>query len=113
MSQYFTVLALALLPAVGNAIGSLLAESVRTPKRLIGAALHSAGIAIALVSIDLMPRILQETALWFLVTAFPVERRFPSGWRVARNGCVSKSAPAAPEPEWSTRLWWRTCSAMA
>ena len=67
MLTYLTVLALALLPAGGNIIGSLLAESVHPPKWLVGAALHAAaGIAIALVSIDLMPRILAETAVWVM-----------------------------------------------
>lgn len=71
MSRYLLVLAIALLPALGNIIGSLLAETVRTPKWLIGAALHAAaGIAIAVVSVDLMPRIIRETAPWLLIAAF-------------------------------------------
>lgn len=71
MSRYLVVLAIAFLPAIGNIVGSLLAESVRTPKWLIGAALHAAaGIAIAVVSVDLMPRILRETPPWLLIVAF-------------------------------------------
>jgi zinc transporter, ZIP family len=71
MSAFLTVLAIALLPSGGNIIGSLLAESLRTPRWLIGAALHAAaGIAIAVVSFDLMPRILDHLAVWLLVTAF-------------------------------------------
>lgn len=71
MSAFLTVLAIALLPSGGNIIGSLLAESMRTPGWVIGAALHAAaGIAIAVVSIDLMPRILDHLAVWMLVLAF-------------------------------------------
>jgi zinc transporter, ZIP family len=58
ISGLLGILATALLPASGNVIGGLLAESMRTPRWLIGAALHAAaGIAIAVVSIDLMPQI--------------------------------------------------------
>jgi hypothetical protein len=57
ISGLLSILATALPPASGNVIGSLLAESMRTPRWLIGAALHAAaGIAIAVVSIDFMPR---------------------------------------------------------
>jgi zinc transporter, ZIP family len=65
------VLLVALLPAVGNMAGVLLAESLRAPQWLIGASLHAAaGIAIAVVSIELMPRILQTTPMWVAITAF-------------------------------------------
>ena len=61
----------ALLPPLGVLIGSLLAESIRTPKWAIGASLHAtAGVAIALVSIDLMPRLLLESEMWLIVLAF-------------------------------------------
>lgn len=67
------VLGLALLPVGGNLVGSLLAEGVRTPNWLVGAALHAAaGIAVALVSVDLMPRILAETPAWIMIAAFLV-----------------------------------------
>jgi ZIP family zinc transporter len=66
-----SVLAISLLPIAGVFAGCLLAETVKTPKWLIGASLHAtAGIAIALVSIDLMPRILIVTPVWFAVIAF-------------------------------------------
>ncbi len=71
MSSFLTVLAIALLPSGGNIIGSLLAESMRTPAWVIGAALHAAaGIAIAVVSFDLMPRILDHLPVWLVATAF-------------------------------------------
>jgi len=73
MSDFITVLALALLPVGGNLIGTFLAESVRTPQWIVGAALHAAaGIAIAVVSIDLMPRILPSTPTWIVTSAFLV-----------------------------------------
>ena len=65
------VLFFAALPAIGIVIGSLLAEGVRTPKWLVGASLHAtAGIAIALVSINVMPRLLGTIPMWLLVIAF-------------------------------------------
>ncbi len=65
------LLGFALLPPFGVLLGSLLAESVKTPKWVVGASLHAtAGIAIALVSIDIMPRLLGESAMWVIVLAF-------------------------------------------
>lgn len=65
------VLGFALLPAVGIIIGSLLAESIHTPKWLVGASLHAtAGIAIALVSIDVMPRLLMSSPTWLIIFGF-------------------------------------------
>jgi ZIP family zinc transporter len=71
------VVALALLPAGGNLGGGLLAESTRMPSWVIGAALHAAaGIAIAVVSIDLMPRALDTVPTWLLIVAFVVGAAF-------------------------------------
>lgn len=64
-------LAFASLPIVGNAIGALLAESIAPPRWVTGAALHAAaGVAIALVSVDLMPRILNVIPMSVIVSAF-------------------------------------------
>ena len=71
MPQITLVLLYALLPFVGNAIGAALAESVRTPRWVTGAALHAAaGIAIALVSVDLFPRVLGQLPIWQIVIGF-------------------------------------------
>ena len=71
MLAFGTAVGFALLPAVGIIVGCLLAESIRTPKWLIGAALHAtAGIAIALVSIDVMPRLLTTSSIWLITLAF-------------------------------------------
>lgn len=73
MPEFTVILALALLPVLGNFVGAVLAESVRTPKWVVGAALHAAaGIAIAVVSIDLMPRILPSTPIWVLAASFVI-----------------------------------------
>ena len=67
------LLLFAMLPPLGVLIGSLLAESIHTPKWAIGASLHAtAGVAIALVSIDIMPRLLSESAISLIVLAFLV-----------------------------------------
>ena len=69
----YEVLLFASLPAVGVIIGSLLAESIRTPKWLVGASLHAtAGVAIALVSVNIMPRILGNTPTGLIVISFLV-----------------------------------------
>jgi ZIP family zinc transporter len=71
MSAFFWVVIASLLPAGGNTVGSLLAGSLRTPPWLIGVALHAAtGVAIAVVSVNLMPRILEATPPWLLVMTF-------------------------------------------
>ena len=71
MSGYLPVLALSLLPLLGNFFGTAIAELSRTPRWVIGAALHAAaGVAVALVSIDLMPRSLESTAMWLFLALF-------------------------------------------
>lgn len=71
LTDFLLVLGYALLPAFGNLAGAALAEGLRSPKWVVGAALHgSAGIAIALVSVDLMPRILDAVPMWAIVPAF-------------------------------------------
>jgi ZIP family zinc transporter len=71
MADFLIVLAIALLPAAGAGIGSAIAESMRTPEWVIGASLHAAaGVAIAVVSVDLMPRVLQGTPVWLAITGF-------------------------------------------
>ncbi|MBB4660358.1 ZIP family metal transporter [Parvularcula dongshanensis] len=71
MSDLLLVLAYALLPGVGNMAGGLLAERTDAPRWLVGTALHAAaGIAIALISVDLMPRILPSVPRWGVVLAF-------------------------------------------
>ena len=73
MFELSLVLAFALLPVAGNLVGSMLAESVRAPRWVIGASLHAAaGIAIGVVSIQLVPRILQTAPAWLMIAGFLV-----------------------------------------
>ncbi|WP_425450021.1 ZIP family metal transporter [Virgifigura deserti] len=91
MSDYLTLLAIALLPAGGNFAGGLLAESLRVPPWVIGAALHAAaGVAIAVVSVELMPRVLESLPTWLLVVSFTCGAAFSvllaRGIKWARSG---------------------------
>ena len=71
MFEFLTILALALLPVGGNLFGALISELSRTPKWVIGAALHAAaGVAVALVSVDLVPRIIDTTETWLFLALF-------------------------------------------
>lgn len=63
MSEYLSVLALALMPAFGNFAGGLLAEWMTTSRRMLNRALHAAsGILIAVVGVELMPEALGGSA---------------------------------------------------
>ncbi len=71
MSEFATVVSLALLPAVGNFAGGMLAELWRPSKLNLNRALHaSAGIVLAIVAIELLPHALQSTSGWVVGTAF-------------------------------------------
>jgi ZIP family zinc transporter len=71
MSNLSNVLLYALLPFVGNVIGVALAENLKAPRWVTGAALHAAaGIAIALVSVDLLPRVLDELPMSSIAAGF-------------------------------------------
>lgn len=73
MSDFLTVLLLAALPALGSVIGAGIAEWRQPPRWLTGAALHmAAGIATAVVAIELMPRALATADTWLLAIAFVV-----------------------------------------
>ena len=69
MSDYLYALALALMPAMGNLLGGVLAEAVETTPRMLSRALHAAsGIVVAVVATELMPRALGGAApAWALV----------------------------------------------
>lgn len=67
------ILLLALLPALGSFAGAMIAEWKQPPKWVVGAALHAAaGIATAVVAIELMPRAMQNAETWTLAIAFVV-----------------------------------------
>jgi ZIP family zinc transporter len=59
MDAFWTVLALALMPALGNFAGGLAAEFVPTGPRALNRALHAAaGILLAVVAVEIMPEAL-------------------------------------------------------
>lgn len=65
------VLLIAALPALGTVIGALLAEWKQPPDWLTGAALHSAaGVAAAVVAVELMPRAMERGEQWLLAIGF-------------------------------------------
>ncbi|MGE0822118.1 MAG: ZIP family metal transporter [Candidatus Binatia bacterium] len=65
------VIGLALLPAVGNISGGVLAERFYPSKKLLNCALHGAtGIILAVVSVEVMPVALHSAPPWLLALAF-------------------------------------------
>ena len=71
LATFAQVMTYACLPAAGSLIGAILAELARPPRWVIGAALHgAAGIAIALIAIDLMPRVLAGLSVPAMLPAF-------------------------------------------
>ena len=92
MNEFLRVMAFAALPAFGNIGGVLLAELMRPPRWVNGALLHgAAGIAIAIVAVELMPRSMESLSMWGIALAFLVGSVASLGLANAVNG-VSKHA---------------------
>ena len=71
MHPFIQVLLLAALPAGGNFFGGLLAEVIPASKRILSMSLHAAaGIIIAVVGIELMPRTFEASHPWIPLVAF-------------------------------------------
>lgn len=71
MPEFLQVLALAVLPALANFSGGMLAEWLNTSKAVLSVALHAAaGIIIAVVAVELMPRALENAVAWVVVLGF-------------------------------------------
>lgn len=71
MDNYLLALLLALLPALGTVVGAVLAEAVTISKRTLSLALHgAAGVAIAVVAVELMPQALAADPPWAIILAF-------------------------------------------
>ena len=71
MSGFALVLVLAALPAAGNLVGGLAADRVEISERTLSLALHlAAGIVLAVVGLELVPRGLASSAPWVPVVAF-------------------------------------------
>lgn len=66
-----TALALAALPAAANLAGGLTAEVMRISRRSLDLALYAAaGIVVAMVGVELMPRVLSADRPWVGIAAF-------------------------------------------
>jgi ZIP family zinc transporter len=71
MDNLWLVFGLALLPALGNFSGGLLAETSRTTTRRLNHALHAAaGLVIAVVAVEIMPRVLESLSAWLIALSF-------------------------------------------
>lgn len=70
-ASLLTLAGFALLPVGGMAMGALAAEWWQLSRHAMGGVLHAAaGVAVAVVSVELMPRILEDIAPWQLVAGF-------------------------------------------
>lgn len=71
MSQFLVVLGYTALPYIGNFGGGLIAEYTRVSNRTLSLALHvAAGIVLAVVGVELMPRVIEATPPWVVILAF-------------------------------------------
>ena len=71
MNDFMIVMGLAALPAAANFVGGALAEVFRVSGRVLSLALHlAAGIVLAVVGIELMPRALEAQPPWIPLLAF-------------------------------------------
>jgi ZIP family zinc transporter len=65
------VLGLALLPALGNLSGGVLAEWLHPSQKMLNHALHGAtGIILGVVAVEVMPEALRSAPAWLLALAF-------------------------------------------
>lgn len=71
MHEYLTVLALAALPAAANFGGGLLGTLVTLPRRTLNLVFEwVAGMLLAVVGIELVPRVLHASIPWLMVVVF-------------------------------------------
>jgi zinc transporter, ZIP family len=69
--QYLLILGLAVLPAMGNFAGAVVAEFVKVTDQSRNLALHgAAGIIFGVVGIELMPRALESSEPWIVIAAY-------------------------------------------
>lgn len=71
MDQYWYAMGLAMLPAIGNFAGGMIAEFLHLPGKALSFALHfAAGIIVAVVGIELMGTALQASQPWIIALTF-------------------------------------------
>ena len=94
MDSIWLVLGLALLPALGNFCGGLAAEASRTTDRRLNYALHgAAGLVIAVVAVEIMPRVLESLSAWLIALAFAL-----GGIRLCRHRETRREYPETTRP---------------
>ena len=99
--EFLSVLALALMPAVGNFGGGLVAEFVRTSRRTLSLALHlAAGIVLAVVAIELMPEALGGAAAWLVVSALLLGGLFSLVLEAAVDAVVDRYGSGSGSGAW-------------
>ena len=71
MDELLTVLMLALLPALGNVIGGVVAELTPKSDRWLSGALHAAaGVVVAVIAVEIFPEALDVLPAWLIGAAF-------------------------------------------
>lgn len=101
MESIWQVLGLALLPALGNFAGGMLAEFTGVPKGRLNKALHAAsGVVIAVVAVELMPEALARVSGWVIGIAFGAG----SLAYVAAEGSIGKLLKGTEEKGANSRL---------
>lgn len=71
MPEVIQVMALALLPALGNFAGGVLAEIFRTTRQRLSLALHAAtGIILGVIALELAPRAFEGAPPWMAAIGF-------------------------------------------
>nr|CAD6438487.1 peptidoglycan-binding protein [Rhizobium sp. Q54] len=96
------VLALSLLPGIGNFVGGMLAEFGKTSGGLLNLALHAAsGIVIAIVSVELIPEARQALAGWWLAIAFGAGG---IAYVLVKTG-IEKAEALSGNSQSGTRMW--------
>lgn len=71
MQEYLIALIFAALPAISNLLGGLLAEALPYSRRALGLALHAAtGVLLAIISVELIPRVIEAKPPWVIVLSF-------------------------------------------
>ncbi len=95
MEGYLTVLAFAMLPALGNFAGGVLAEVANPSRRVLSLALHlAAGIVIAVVAVELMPQALSAKPQWAVILSFVLGAAFfvTVDWAIERWSARARGA---------------------
>ncbi|MEW6638617.1 MAG: ZIP family metal transporter [Actinomycetota bacterium] len=71
MREYLIVLLLAAMPALGNFFGGALAELFPVSRLTLNLALHAAaGVVIAVVAVELLPRAMEADPPWLIILSF-------------------------------------------